>query len=74
MTVCFELAFFMHPPKPKEVLEEKREAAVISGSKVKNKGSETSQGNKKHFALGFLVKRTATSPNRKPAVPESNPR
>lgn len=46
----------------------------MSRSKVKNKGGESLQGNMKHFALGFLVKRTATSPNRKPAAPESYPR
>lgn len=46
----------------------------MSGGKVRNKGSESLQENMKHFALGFLVKRTATSPDRKPAAPESNPR
>lgn len=50
-----------------------KQAAMRDG-KVRNKGSESLQGNMKHFTLGFLVKRTATSPDGKPAVPESSAR
>lgn len=62
----------MHPPEA-EVLEERREESSDECSQVENKGSESLQGNTKHFALGFLVKRTSTSLNRKPAAPESHP-
>lgn len=62
----------MQPPEA-GVVEERREESSNDCSQLKNKGSESLQGSTKHFALGFLVKRTSTSPNRKPADPESHP-
>lgn len=61
----------MHPPESQFL--RKREDSRNECSQGKNKGSERLLGNTKHFALGFLVKRTSTSPNRKPAAPESHP-
>lgn len=51
------------------------EKAEEGSTLVKNKGCEREsfQENTKRFALGFLVQRTTTSPNRKPVAPESGP-
>lgn len=71
----FDFSWYFYAfSKTKRLLRRRVKQAVMRGGKVRNKGSESLQGNMKHFALGFLVKRTATSPDRKPAVPESNPR
>lgn len=67
-----ELGWFKKKKCKLELREERRSAE--EGSKlVKNKGCGSFQENTKRFALGFLVQRTTTSPNRKPVAPESGP-
>lgn len=69
----FDFSWYFYASS-KRFLRRREKQAVMSGGKVRNKGSESLQENMKHFTSGFLVKRTAASLDRKPAAPESNPR
>lgn len=60
-------------PQNQRFSRSREKEAGMSLAKWRTKAVSAYRGSTKHFALGFLVKRAATSPNRKPAAPESYP-
>lgn len=52
----------MHPPKPKEVLEEKRGTAVMSGSKSEEQRQRELTGEHETFRLGVPWEKNCNFP------------